>query len=141
MHPITTTMLVIGAFTGALSSSAATGSDKWVDIDDPAEIRELITGRGLDGKYWKYYFRADGIMAYSRNDFPSVREWSITDDGRLCYAVYSLPDRIISCDRIQRSRQLPTEYRFTTETGDFPIEFSDPAQDLIDAVTERAGPE
>ncbi len=112
----------------------------WTTISDSAELRQLVSGRALDGKYWKFYFRADGVMAYSRNDFPSVRGWNITPDGRLCFHVYQMPDRVIDCQTVQRTDGEPPQYRFASETSDFPIRFSEPDQDLIDAVSNRAGP-
>ncbi len=141
LRPISTFFLVVTTFAGSLSSAPGDTTDDWITIDNPDEIRELISGRALDGEYWKFYFRADGVMGYSKNNFPSVRGWSITEDGKLCYSVYSMPDRIIDCDRIQRTQSSPATYRFKSETREFPIRFSAPAQDLIDAVAQRAGPE
>jgi hypothetical protein len=134
-------LLSVALAVGTSASSLGDDDGEWVTIDNPVEIRELISGRALDGEYWKFYFRADGVMGYTKNNFPSVRGWTITEDGRLCYSVYSMPERIIDCDRIQQTQGSPTSYRFKSETNEFPIEFSAPAQELIDAVTERAGPE
>jgi hypothetical protein len=134
--------LIAFAFVVSLSTETiAEEHQEWVTIDNPRELRELVSGRALDGKYWKFYFRADGVMAYSKNNFPSVREWNVSDDNKLCYSVFSLPDRIIHCHTIQRTRESPTLYRFESETEEYLIEFSTPAKDLVDAVNERAGPE
>lgn len=141
MNVIASTTIVVASLLWAPLTTHGEQSEQWETINDPEELRELVSGRALDGEYWKFYFRADGIMAYSKNSFPSVRGWSITDDGRLCYSVYSLPNRIIDCHSIQRTGSSPAKYRFTSETEDFPIEFSVPARELMDAVKERAGPE
>jgi hypothetical protein len=135
--------ITVLAFFGIISFSTTVAQEhqEWMAIADPAELRELVSGQALDGRYWKFYFRADGKMAYSKNDFISVREWSITDAGKLCYSVFSLPDRIIECHTVERTAELPATYRFKSETEEFVIEFSAPAKDLIDAVTERAGSE
>ncbi len=121
-------------------TAVAQADPTWTTISDPAELRQLVSGRALDGKYWKFYFRADGIMAYSRNEFPSVRGWNITSDGRLCFHVYQLPDRVIDCQTVQRTDGESPQYRFASETSEFPIQFSEPDQKLIDAVSNRAGP-
>ena len=73
----------------------------------------------------------------------AVRKWTIADDGRLCSAVYSKPDRVIDCFTFQRASDDPSKYHIKNETGansgDFKI-FDTPPENLTNALNEKAGP-
>jgi len=49
----------------ALSSSPV-HAQVWTQIEDPDQVRQLISEKTMDGKYWKYYFRSDGKLAYAQ---------------------------------------------------------------------------
>ncbi len=74
----------------ALSSiSAHSQTESWTKIETPGEVRQLIVDKVLDGKYWKFYFRSDGIMAYEQDGFTVFREWKINADGERVRALES----------------------------------------------------
>lgn len=110
-------------------------------ITSPDELRELLSGKEMDGEYWVFYFRPDGKMAYLQDDFVSVRERTIKDNGDLCLNVYSMPDRIIDCLTIHRVDNQPGQYQISGKTGLFKITLKEPSDRLVNAVMERAGPE
>ena len=57
--------------------------------------------------------------------------------------VYSIPDRIIDCQTVQKSSGSPIQYQLINNrsAGSWKIRFTDPSAKLIDAVTQRAGAE
>ena len=133
---------VAGIFAGSVS--AAVGETQWVSVTDPQELKELVSGKAIDGNYFTHFYRADGNMAYyyPRSNAMTVRKWTIEDDGRLCSAVYSKPDRVIDCFTFQRASDDPTKYHIKNETGansgDFEF-FDTPPENLINALNEKAG--
>ena len=133
-------VLFVMIFCPIVSAQAET---EWVTITDPDEVRALVSGKTLDGKYWKYYYRRDGNMAYpySRTNSMSVRKWNIDDKGRVCSAVYSKPDRVIDCVAIQRASDDPTSYQMKWSSGLSKFEFFDePPENMAGALNETAGP-
>ncbi len=134
------TNLVLTLCGVALSfSGAKLHAETWTVVGDPAEVHQLVVDRALDGKYWKYYFRSDGRMAYEQDGFISVREWTINDDGTICMNIYSMPDKIVGCETLSRTDETPARYRLEGQTGLSAVEFVAPDQSLIDAALERAG--
>ncbi len=112
---------------------------QWINIEDPDEVRELVAGKAIKG-YVVDYFRADGNMAQLAYDSIAIRKWSINDNGKLCMAVYSLPDRIITCYTFQRTTSDPAQYRFKLNYGVFNFQVLDePPKRLVDALVERTG--
>ena len=113
---------------------------QWINIEDPDELRELVSGKAIGDKSWVAYFRADGIMAFLMQGSISIRRWSIDDNGKLCEAVYSLPDRIINCLTYQRTTSHPVQYRVQTsyDWSKFRV-FDEPPKSLVDALVERTG--
>ncbi len=113
---------------------------QWINIEDPDEVRELVAGKAIGDKGWVEYFRADGNMAELAHDSMAIRKWSINDNGKLCTAVYSLPDRIITCYTFQRTTSDPAKYRvqFNEGVGNFKV-FDEPPKRLVDALVERTG--
>lgn len=112
---------------------------EWKKITDSNELRELIRDQVFDGKYWVFYFRQDGKMAYLQNNFVSFREWNIKRGGELCMNVYEMPDRIIDCLTVYRSTTEPAKYRIDATTGKNIVDLRTPSKELVDALTERAG--
>ena len=115
----------------------------WVTITDPQEVRQLMSGKAIDGKYWMHFYRADGNMAYyyPENKAMTVRKWTIEDDGRLCSAIFSMPERVIDCFSFRRSSDDPAKYQMKWSSGVSAFEFFDtPPAILVDALNEKAGP-
>lgn len=135
--------VVAGIFVGSISG--AVGETEWVSVTDPQEVKELVSGKAIDGKYWTHFYRTDGNMAYhySPSNAMTVRKWTIEDDGRLCSAVYSKPDRVIDCFTYQRASDDSTKYHMKgasgSNSGDFEI-FDTPPENLVNALNEKAGP-
>jgi len=125
------------------SVASAQAETEWVAITDPDEVRELVNERTLDGKYWKYYYRNDGNMAYyyPETNAMTVRKWNIDDKGRVCSAVYSKPDRVIDCVTIQRASDDPASYQMKSRIGLSKFEFFDePPENMSSALNKTAGP-
>ncbi|MEJ2377747.1 MAG: hypothetical protein P8Y71_20930 [Pseudolabrys sp.] len=122
----------------------AKAQNEWRDIRDPAEIRKLVSGKAIDLKHAKQYFRKDGNAAidFGGTVYPglSVRKWTINDDGKLCVAPFSKPSRISECYTFQRTRGNPAKYRYRSRTGFHNFEVIDtvPAK-LSKAVNDTAG--
>lgn len=129
------------AFFFLLLEAHAQTNAEWRVISDESELRELISGKLLEGTYWTYYFRADGKMGYKQYDFISVREWKISEGGEICMAVFSRPEKIIDCETVEKTNTSPTEYRMTSEIGVFEFSLQNPTDELVNAVLDRAGPE
>lgn len=134
---------VAGVFVGSISG--AVGETEWVNVTDPQELKELVSGTAIDGNYFTHFYRTDGNMAYyyPQTNSMTVRKWTIEDDGRVCSAVYSKPDRVIDCFTYQRASDDPTKYHIKNATGansgDFKI-FDTPPENLVNALNEKAGP-
>ena len=128
----------------AIPTQATQSEQGWINVDNPEELRRLISGRKMQaGEYWSYFFRADGKMAYSQDGYDSisVREWTINEKGELCLSVFKQPNRIIDCPTIQRTNTSPFSYRIRGVTGNQSIQFVDPTKDLIDAIEKTVGAE
>lgn len=133
-------IFVIGLAVAA-NSIQAQSSETWQLIENPNEISELIKGKALGGKDWIFYFRSDGKVASMQYDSITVREWSITQSGKVCYAVFSMPDKIIRCETIENTNSSPQRYRMVNEYGVFEFEVKNPPTDLVNAIVEKAGPD
>ena len=113
---------------------------QWINIEDPDEVRELVAGKAIGAIDYVQYFCADGNMAELARGLMVIRKWSINDNGKLCTALYSLPDRIIDCYTFQRTTSDPAQYRFKLNYGVFNFQVSDePPKRLVDALVERTG--
>lgn len=132
-------MICGGVF--AMVIGAVAQEDSWARIDDPDEVRRLVSNVVADGKYWKFYFRSDGKMAYEQGGFTSFREWKVSPEGEICMSIYAMPEKILSCQTIQRSRDEPVRYRMRQKdhvTAD--VQLVEPDQAIVDALNEKAGP-
>jgi len=137
-----TKALFVTTLCGSLAlsfASAQSQSESWKKIDDPDEVRQLIVDKALDGKYWKYYFRSDGKMAYEQGGFTSIREWKINTDGAICMNIYSMPDKNLGCETFSRTDGTPVQYQLEHKDGKSRVQIVEPDQALIDAVLEKAG--
>ena len=134
-------LFVMVACGGLASSLAITNSraDSWQKMDDPNEISQLISDKMMDGRYWRFYFRSDGKMAYEQGGFTSVREWKINAEGKICMNIYSMPDKVLSCETMSRTDGTPVQYRLEGKTGKSEVQIVDPDQALVEAVVEKAG--
>ena len=127
-----------------LSALPARGQIKIVPVSDPAEVRKLISGKVLDGKYWIFYLRRDGNMAYYyvSSKAMTIRKWTIRKDGKVCSAVFVKPDRVISCFALERSADKTPRYWINTPgigRSGFRLVHK-PAPFLVKAVEAKAGP-
>jgi len=123
----------------ALSASAA-HAQVWTKIEDPNQVRQLISEKTMDGKYWKYYFRSDGKLAYAQGGFTSFRGWKINDDGAICMNIYGMPDKVIECQVLLGTGGEPAQYMLEHPRGKSAVAITDPDQSLIDALVQKAGP-
>ena len=124
----------------ALSFSAAYAQqESWHQIGDPNEVRQFISDKTLDGKYWKFYFRSDGKMAYNQNGFTSFREWTINADGAICMNIYGMPDKVLECQVLWRTDGKPVQYRLEHPRGISEFTIAEPDQSMIDALLQKAG--
>lgn len=122
----------------AASGPCAAAEEEWTEVNDADQLRTLLEGKAMDGNYWVFYFRQDGKMAYLQDDYETVREWRVTEEGALCFNVYGMPDRIIECPEIQRSATDPDRYRIKNKNGVHDFKIAEPpkrAMDLIEAKT------
>lgn len=121
----------------------AKAQTEWSDITDPAEVRKLVSGKAIDGKYFTQYFRHDGnaVVDFGGPTYPalSVRKWTIKNDGKLCIAPFAKPDRIADCYSFQRTSGNSPKYRFRARMGLLNFEVMDtvPAK-LSKAVSDTA---
>ena len=132
------TVLLNGAATLAFAQT------KWINISTPDEVRKVVSGKAIDGKYWIMYFRGDGNMAYYyvASKAMTIRKWVVRKDGQLCSAVFVKPDRVISCSTIERALGNPAKYRLKTRgIGASKFTLVDPPPGfLVKAVDAKAGP-
>lgn len=125
----------------ALSFSAGYAQQKsWSPIGDSNEVRQFISDKTLDGKYWKFYFRSDGKMAYEQDGFTSFREWTINADGAICMNIYGMPDKVLECQVLSRTDGKPVQYRLEHPRGSSEFQIAEPDQSMIDALLQKAGP-
>ncbi len=120
-------------------ASAQSQADSWKMINDPDEVRQIIVDKALDAKYWKYYFRSDGKMAYEQGGFTSFREWKINTNGAICMNIYSMPSKSLGCQILSRADGTPAQYRIEHKNGKSKVQIVEPDQTLIDAVLKKAG--
>lgn len=113
--------------------------ESWNRVDDPSKVRLLISDKTLDGKYWKFHFRSDGKLAYEQHGFTSFREWKINAEGGICMNIYGMPDKVLECQVLLQSDGEPAQYRLEHPRGISAVEITDPDQNLIDALLEKAG--
>ena len=144
MKSLCSALLVSSILATVGSAPDARSQTDWSPVSDPNEVRQLVNGRAIDGKYWLHYYREDGNMAFFHvdTDAMSVRKWNIKNDGRLCVAVFQKPDRVIDCFTILRKEGAETEYRLKWGSGINAFELLDePPENMKAAINETAGPE
>jgi hypothetical protein len=140
MRKISIVSVVLCSTFATSFTTASAYAETWKQVQSPDKIREIIVDNALDGKYWKFYYRSDGRMAYEQGGFISVREWKIEPDGAICMNIYSMPDKSLGCEILSISDGAPVKYRLEGKTGRHTVEIITPDQALIDAVAEKAGP-
>ena len=122
-------------------TAAAAAASEWKAHSDPAEVLDLVKG-----KTRIQYYRADGNMIEHFSDYDSntIRKWSVREDGRLCWYIFSMPERTIDFAAIQRSSEDTDVLRYKWENaqGEPPLEFAEqPTVEMIRALDKAAGPE
>ena len=130
MRKIGLVSVVLSSTLATLFTAASVFAETWKKVQNPGEIRELIVDKALDGKYWKFYFRSDGRMAYEQGGFISVREWKIDSGGAICMNIYSMPDKSLGCEIFSISDGVPVKYRLEGKTGRHTVEVITPDQTL-----------
>lgn len=120
-------------------SFVETQAETWTPINNAEDVRKIISGNALDGKYWSFYFRSDGRMAYEQGGFISIREWSVREDGAICMNIFSMPEKILGCEVLFRTKETPEKFRLSGQTGQTMVDIIAPKQELVDAVAEKAG--
>ncbi len=137
----TQSLFVTTLFGSLLLSFASVHSqaESWTKIEVPDEVRQLIVDKVLDGKYWKFYFRSDGKMAYEQDGFTSFREWKINTDGEICMNIYGMPEKTLGCDSFYQTNEKPVQYRLEHKGGKSIVRIVEPDDTLVDAVLKKAG--
>ena len=119
--------------------SAHSQTESWTKIETPSEVRQLIVDKVLDGKYWKFYFRSDGIMAYEQDGFTVFREWKVNADGEICMNIYGMPEKILGCDPFYQTNETPVKYRLEIRGEKVLVQIVEPDETIVDAVLKKAG--
>lgn len=147
LQPVKDLLRPISLCTGIVLASAlatfAEAQEAWSDIADPADVRELVSGKVIDGRHFIQYYREDGNSAFfygEPHNSLSVRKWTVREDGRLCVAPFSRPDAVTECYTLQRTSGPSPKYRFKSITGFHPFVIVEkvPAN-LANAVKKEAG--
>jgi hypothetical protein len=120
-------------------ASAHSQAESWTKIETPDEVRQLIVNKVLDGKYWKFYFRSDGIMAYEQDGFTAFREWKINTDGEICMNIYGMPEKNLGCDIFYQTNETPVKYRLEIRGEKLIVQIVEPDETIVDAVLKKAG--
>ena len=135
--------LMIAGSISCVSYSLA--QDTWNDITDPTEVRALVYGKAIDGMHIRQYYRQDGNSASHTGgphaaDAMAVRKWMISDDGKLCFAPFTLPDRLVEWYTFQSTSGNSRKFRIRSLTGFHNFEMIDTIpKDLAEAVEMKAG--
>ena len=140
MRTTITTGIILLASLMSVSGNAQQES-QWETIDNPKDLRDLISDRSMEFGVGAYYLRADGKMIYSNRVYDSMvfREWTIEDDGEICQTVYGHPDNVVECIYLQQSSSDPGLYRIgDAGQGAYQFRFADPSQKLVDTLSAKA---
>ena len=142
--PPTLALLSVLAVAEATHQNAQ-AQEEWEPINDPAELRQIVSGNSFDGEFFWDYYRSDGAMAYYNKQYDSVvvRKWVIGDDAKLCTYIYAMPDKLVECTTFERSAQNPDVYRVLIDRGysvQMKLSKEPPRARLVDAVNDKAGP-
>ena len=136
------------ALLACLGSAAppTVAEEEWTAFDDPAAVQRLFSGKtAILYKTWPQFYRADGNMVeYDKtNDLYTIRKWNVSDDAKLCWAIFSKPDRVIDCAVIARKSGDPNAFRYEWEhaAGKSPFEFIDaPTERMVEELEKASGP-
>ena len=117
----------------------------WEPINNPDELRQLLNGKGLDGEDFADYYRADGAMGYFNKQYSTtvIRKWVVGENGEICMYIFVKPDKLVSCQTVERSAVDSDLIRLTISGRGYSVQArltNTPLQDLVDAVTKTAGP-
>ena len=135
--------LVLSLFaTGLLAGE----TQEWVAVNDPDEMRQLLSGSSLDGTDFTDFYRSDGVMGYhnKNSDTTVVRKWTVQTDGEICMYIYVKPDKLIGCSRLDRSATDPELFRITNLGRGYSMQgrlTNVVPQTLVDIVNQTAKPE
>ena len=135
----------IGALLLIASPASSADDQEWTAIMDMAELTAFVSGRTmLMYKTRTQYYRPDGNMVehFRSNDALLVRQRTLDDKARLCWHIFTIPDRVIDCSEIQRSSADPDRYRYKwiNAQGAPPLELAGkPSKKMIDVLNEKAG--
>jgi hypothetical protein len=141
---LTTALLFAGSFlTGANTTFA---EPNWARITTPEELKTLLVGRFVVMYIDRTQFhRQDGNMIehFAENDSFMIRRWSFDGEGKLCWRIFSKPDRVIDCTYIEKSDSDPVKYRYNWINAGSkpPLEFLEGTRaEMLDALESEAGP-
>lgn len=137
MTPYKHAVLIVCSCLAVLLGSLRSQAESWAKVDNAEEVRQLVADKVLDGKYWKFYLRSDGKMAYEQSGFTSFREWTVNVDGAICMNIYSMPEKSLGCEILSRTTRTPIEYRLEGTTGRTKVQIVEPNQAIIDALSRK----
>ena len=138
--------LALGVFLSAgVTIVPAQEPDGWLAMDDPDELRLLLSGKALEGTDFTDYYRSDGAMGYynKNTDTTVVRKWVVRADGDICMYIYFKPDKLVACNRLHRSAEDPNLFRVTIEGRGYSMQgrlIETPPKALVDTVNDVARP-
>ncbi len=116
----------------------------WTTLTDVSEIQRLFSNRAsIMYKRYQQYYRADGVMVEfdPPSEWYTLRRWTVRDDGRLCWAIFTQPDHEVDCAAIQINEKGGYRYKWDNSNSGPPLEFIDTARpDLVEMLSEKAGP-
>ena len=118
-------------------------AEEWTPITDVEEIRSMVTDRTMVMYQTRQqYHRRDGNMVeyFGENQSYIVRKWKLRDDGKFCWMIFTIPDRVVDCAAIQRGPDGKLRYKWENAQGAPPLEHLEPTPaSLIEALEEKAG--
>lgn len=92
------------------------GETVWTPIEKAEEVKALVEGKPvlMYGSRTQLH-RQDGNMVkhFEENDAYMVRKWTIDENARLCWMIFTKPEHVIDCAHIEMSQTDPVKYRFS----------------------------
>lgn len=141
---LTTAIVIAGSL--ITSATMTSAEPNWTRITAAEELKALLVGRFVVMYTDRIQFhRDDGNMIehFAENDSLMFRRWTFEGDGKLCWRIFSKPDRVIDCTYIEKSDSDPVKYRYNWINAGSkpPLEFLEGTRaELIDALESEAGP-
>lgn len=143
--PFGNSSLFLGLILLSFSHSSVLASDDWKLLQNKSILKELLSGKGLDGTDFADFYRKDGVMGYYNKAYDStvVRIWKIKDGGEICTYIYVKPDRLVECYTLAQSSADPKLLQMTILDRGYKVQarlVTQPLQSLVDKVNSTVTP-